>query len=501
MSKIIGIDFGTTNSVMSILEGRNPTIIPNKMGARLTPSVVSFSKKNDLLIGQVAKNQAVINSERTISSIKRSMGKDKEIKIGRKKYTPPEIAAMIIRKLKEDAEDYLGEELERAVITVPAYFSDSQRQATKDAGKMAGLEVLRIINEPTAACLAFGINQKEDKMVMVFDFGGGTYDVSILEISDGVFEVKATSGNNYLGGDDIDQKLIDYIAKEFLKQENIDLREDRLALQKLKEEAEKAKISLSEIEEVNINIPFITADEHGPKHIDMIITRKLFEDLIKDIINQLIEPANAAINDAELSIDDIDKILLVGGSTRIPLVQEAIKNLTNNSLDKSINPDECVAIGAAIQGGIINGDLKGILLVDVTPLSLGIETEGKVFVPIIDRNTIIPTTGSKIFSTISDNQTTVEVHVLQGESPNIADNITLGRFQLTGIKPAPKGTPCIEVTFDIDVDGIVHVKALDMDTGKKQSILISDFIKLSEEDIQRHLAGVEERRQEKVIHG
>ncbi|TEB07228.1 Chaperone protein DnaK [Pelotomaculum schinkii] len=483
MSKVIGIDLGTTNSCVAVMEGGEAVVIPNAEGARTTPSVVGFSKTGERLVGQVAKRQAVSNPDRTISSIKRHMGSDHKENIDGKNYTPQEISAMILQKLKADAEAYLGGKVDKAVITVPAYFSDSQRQATKDAGKIAGLEVLRIINEPTAAALAYGLDKEDEQTVLVFDLGGGTFDVSILELGDGVFEVKATSGNNRLGGDDFDQRVIDYLATEFKKDTGIDLRNDRMAMQRLKEAAEKAKIELSGVATSNINLPFISADASGPKHLDITLSRAKFEEMTADLVEKTMGPTRQALSDAGLQPKDIHKILLVGGSTRIPAVQEAIRKFLGKEAHKGINPDECVAVGAAIQAGVLAGEVKDVLLLDVTPLSLGIETLGGVSTRLIERNTTIPTSKSQIFSTAADGQTTVEIHVLQGERSMAADNKTLGRFTLTGIPPAPRGVPQIEVKFDIDVNGIVNVSAKDMGTGKEQSMTITASTKLNDQEI------------------
>lgn len=483
MSKIIGIDLGTTNSCVAVMEGGEAVVIPNAEGARTTPSVVGFSKTGERMVGQVAKRQAISNPERTVASIKRQMGTNFKVNIDGKNYTPQEISAMILQKLKADAEAYLGEKVEKAVITTPAYFSDSQRQATKDAGRIAGLEVLRIINEPTAAALAYGLDKEEDQTVLVYDLGGGTFDVSILELGDHVFEVKATSGNNRLGGDDFDQRVMDYLADEFKKDSGIDLRKDRMAMQRLKEAAEKAKIELSGMTQTNVNLPFITADAGGPKHLDINLTRSKFEELTADLLEKTMGPTRQALSDAGLQPKDIDKILLVGGATRMPAVQEAIRKFLGKEPHKGINPDECVAIGAAIQAGVLGGEVKDVLLLDVTPLSLGIETLGGVATRLIERNTTIPTSKSQIFSTAADGQTTVEIHVLQGERPMAGDNKTLGRFTLTGIPPAPRGVPQIEVKFDIDVNGIVNVSAKDMGTGKEQSMTITASTKLNDQEI------------------
>ena len=485
MAKVIGIDLGTTNSVVAVMEGGEPTVITNSEGSRLTPSVVGFSKTGERLVGELAKRQAISNPENTVASIKRHMGESYTVKIEGKDYTPQEISAMILQKLKEDAESYLGEKVTQAVITVPAYFSDSQRQATKDAGKIAGLDVLRIINEPTAAALAYGLDKGGEGKILVFDLGGGTFDVSILELGDGVFEVKATNGNTHLGGDDFDNAVMNWLVEEFKKQTGIDLSQDKMAEQRLKDAAEKAKIELSTVMSTNINLPFITADASGPKHLDLTLTRAKFNELTTDLVHATMEPTRQAIKDSGLSIDEIDKIIIVGGSSRIPAVQEAIKNILGKDPDKGINPDECVAIGAAIQAGVLVGDVKDVLLLDVTPLSLGIETMGGIFTKIIERNTTIPTEGKQIFSTAMDNQPSVDVHVLQGEREMAADNKTLGRFELSGIPAAPRGVPRIEVAFNIDANGIVNVSAKDLGTGKEQKITITSSSGLDQSEIDR----------------
>ena len=492
MSKIIGIDLGTTNSCVSVMEGGEATVIPNAEGHRTTPSVVAFSKTGERMVGQVAKRQAVTNPDRTISSIKREMGSDYKVEIDGKKFTPQEISAMILQKLKADAEAYLGEPVTEAVITVPAYFTDAQRQATKDAGKIAGLDVKRIINEPTAAALAYGLDKETDQKIMVYDLGGGTFDVSVLEIGDGVIEVLATAGNNRLGGDDFDQCITNYLVQEFKKSEGIDLSGDRVAMQRLKEAAEKAKIELSGVTSTNINLPYITADATGPKHLDVTLTRAKFNELTAHLVEKTAGPVRQAISDAGISASDLTKVLLVGGSSRVPAVQEMVKKLTGKEGFKGINPDECVADGAAIQGGVLGGDVAGVVLLDVTPLSLGIETLGGVFTKLIERNTTIPTKKSQVFSTAADNQTSVEVNVLQGEREMAAYNKSLGRFQLDGIAPARRGVPQIEVTFDIDANGIVNVSAKDLGTGKEQHITITSSTNMSKEDVEKAVREAEQ---------
>ncbi|PRX41143.1 molecular chaperone DnaK [Planifilum fimeticola] len=496
MGKVIGIDLGTTNSCVAFMEGDEAVVIPNAEGGRTTPSVVGFSKNGERLVGEAAKRQAITNPEKTIISIKRHMGSDHKVKIDGKDYTPQEISAMILQKLKADAEAYLGEKVTQAVITVPAYFNDSQRQATKDAGRIAGLEVLRIINEPTAAALAYGLDKADDQTILVFDLGGGTFDVSILELGDGLFEVKATSGNNKLGGDDFDQAIIDYLVEEFKKEHGIDLTGDKMAMQRLKDAAEKAKKDLSGVLSTTISLPFLSADETGPKHLEVTLTRAKFNELTAHLVEKTMEPTRQALRDAGLEPSQIDKVILVGGSTRIPAVQEAIKNLIGKEPSKGVNPDEVVAMGAAIQAGVLSGEVKDVVLLDVTPLSLGIETLGGVFTKLIERNTTIPTEKTQMFSTAADNQTVVEIHVLQGERPMAKDNKSLGRFHLHGIPPAPRGVPQIEVTFKIDANGIVNVSAKDKATGKSQAITIQSSSGLSEEEIQRMIKEAEEHAEE-----
>ncbi len=504
MAKVIGIDLGTTNSVVAVMEGGEPTVIANAEGSRITPSVVGFSKNGERLVGQLAKRQAVSNPDHTFSSIKRYMGTDHKVNVDGKEYSPQEISAMILQKLKADAESYLGETVTQAVITVPAYFSDSQRQATKDAGTIAGLEVLRIINEPTAASLAYGMDKGEEHTILVFDLGGGTFDVSILELGDGVFEVKATNGNNRLGGDDFDARVMKWMVEEFKKESGIDLSQDKMAAQRLLEAAEKAKIELSGVLSTNINLPFITADASGPKHLDLNLTRAKFDELTADLVEATMGPTRQALADSGLSQQDIDKVILVGGSTRIPAVQEAIKKYLGQEPHRGVNPDECVAVGAAIQAGVLVGDVKDVLLLDVTPLSLGIETMGRVCTKVIERNTTIPTEKSQIFSTAADNQPSVDIHVLQGEREMADGNKTLGRFELSGIPPAPRGVPRIEVTFKIDANGIVHVSAKDLGTGKEQKITITSSGGMSNEEIDRMVkeaethAAEDKKRKEEV---
>ncbi|HZS94671.1 MAG TPA: molecular chaperone DnaK [Chloroflexota bacterium] len=496
MAKVVGIDLGTTNSVVAVIEGGEPTVIPNTEGDRLTPSVVAFTKTGERLVGKLAKRQAVVNPDRTIASIKRKMGTSEKVTIDGKGYTPQEISAMILGKLKTDAEKYLGEPVTQAVITVPAYFNDSQRQATKDAGTIAGLEVLRIINEPTAASLAYGLDKKSSETILVYDLGGGTFDVSVLEVGDGVFEVRATAGDTHLGGDDYDRRIVDWVAEEFQKEESIDLRKDKQALQRLLEAAEKAKVELSSVVQTEINLPFITADQNGPKHLIKTITRAKFEELTDDLTQRTVEPFRKALSDAKLSEKDIDEVVLVGGSTRMPVIQQLVEKLTGKQPHQGVNPDEVVAVGAAIQAGVLMGDVKDVVLLDVTPLSLGIETLGGVNTVLIPRNTTIPTAKSEVFSTAEDSQTAVDIHVTQGERPMSRDNMTLARFRLEGIPPAPRGMPQIEVTFDIDANGIINVHAKDLGTGREQSVKVTASTNLTESDIQRMVKEAEQNAQQ-----
>ncbi|MDQ6766871.1 MAG: molecular chaperone DnaK [Candidatus Eremiobacteraeota bacterium] len=496
MAKVVGIDLGTTNSVVAYMEGSTPTVIPNAEGSRLTPSVVAFTKSGERLVGQLAKRQAITNPERTISSIKRYMGTDHKVTIDGKSYTPQEISAMILQKLVADASTYLGEKVTKAVITAPAYFNDSQRQATKDAGRIAGLDVLRIINEPTAAALAYGLDKKGNETILVWDLGGGTFDVSILEVGDGVFEVKATNGDTHLGGDDYDKRIVDWLVAEFKKDQGIDLSGDRQALQRLTEAAEKAKVELSSMVQTSINLPFITADQNGPKHLDYTLTRAKFEQLTADLTDRTMKPFESAIKDAKLSVDDIQEVVLVGGATRMPVIQQLVKKLTKKEPNQSVNPDEVVAIGAAIQAGVLAGEVKDVVLLDVTPLTMGLETLGGVRTPLIERNTTIPTRKSQTFTTADEGQTSVDIHVLQGEREMAADNKTLGRFRLEGIPPAPRGVPQIEVTFDIDANGITHVSAKDLGTGKEQRITLTASSNLSKDDVDRMVKDAQSHTEE-----